>query len=362
MNRSHWPITTQPQDDELLSSWLYRAAQDNAQKLHTFCDVTTIKDNIWTRDIDYSISLSTLDRVASRLNVNRERAYKTTLRDYVSFLFEKESPNIAPDLILKYGIRHRTRRYFAQQFCPICFSKDKKPYFRRFWRLAIAFGCPVHKCKLLDACKSCGQPIAFFRNDIRANTLPSEFQINRCSECGANLSKQTTDALSDNCYLHLQDIHQVLNSGYWKVDKRWVYSFSYFSVLRKLMVYYRRKTKKEIAPHSHSIELERSTFRFKALIWAKELLDNWPNSFNLFLISSRVTHSEILQNNWQPPFWFIKNLNEFCPKDKFPRTKTEKESAQQLLKRVGLRTAKHKLNTLNYDDIKKRLVASTMHE
>ena len=46
------------------------------------------------------------------------------------------------------------------QFCPRCLGADRRPYFRRRWRLATSTSCLEHKCLLLDRCPHCQKPLS----------------------------------------------------------------------------------------------------------------------------------------------------------------------------------------------------------
>lgn len=81
---------------------------------------------------------------------------------------------------LTLGSRNR-KRHGGLQFCPQCFTEDKEPYFRYYWRLAWHTGCLKHNVSLLDRCTNCHAPVS-------PNRLLAEDQhLAVCYSCKSDL-------------------------------------------------------------------------------------------------------------------------------------------------------------------------------
>lgn len=158
MNR-RWALPVPLLTDELLSSWLARAA------LAQGCDPLVLTGNlwpgwrIWTTDPDRGIGtdrLELLARVSGNAAATFERA---TLRAIASAPADglPEGRAVWP-WILALGSRNRKRRG-GLQYCASCLAEDRRPYYRLGWRLAWHTACPRHGQVLRDSCPRCGGPV-----------------------------------------------------------------------------------------------------------------------------------------------------------------------------------------------------------
>jgi hypothetical protein len=182
------PMHPKPLEDELLSSWWFRLARANCEKLHTFTRAIVPNVAIWNRDIDRSVTDDVLQVLAAKTGTSLERVRATTLRDFEGRLFERFNANGNCRWILPIGIYHRSRRLYGLQYCPLCLREDEVPYFRRLWRLSFVTMCPKHWMPLLDRCSCCGEPVAFHRRDLRGpRSIYPEHPITLCQHCELDL-------------------------------------------------------------------------------------------------------------------------------------------------------------------------------
>lgn len=180
------PLHPQPQEGEILSSWMLRLAYANCFKPHTFyAKVLGYKGAIWNRDIDRDPPQKLLEVLGRYTGQQVETLEAMTLRSYVGVLFESISQGNTTWL-LPLGIYHRSRRHLGMQFCPVCLQ-TQKPYYRRCWRLAFYVVCGVHRCLLYDRCPGCSSPIAFHRNGIGRKRALSFDAMYICHGCGFDL-------------------------------------------------------------------------------------------------------------------------------------------------------------------------------
>lgn len=150
-----WTFNRPIRQDEIFSSWLLRVARAHGAQLHTFCDISIGKQEIWTRDIDISAPSSFLQKCAKLSNESLEVVEETTLQQAVRrFHPDGKRASFTP-WILNLGIYHRTRTSPGWQFCPDCWE-EHDPYFRKSWRLAFMTHCDRHpETQLIDHCQHC---------------------------------------------------------------------------------------------------------------------------------------------------------------------------------------------------------------
>jgi hypothetical protein len=73
------------------------------------------------------------------------------------------------------------------QYCPLCLSEDKEPYFRISWRLALYTFCPIHKVMMQDHC-TCGASVNFHRIELGKSNIIDVGTLDECWQCGSKLS------------------------------------------------------------------------------------------------------------------------------------------------------------------------------
>lgn len=91
---------------------------------------------------------------------------------------------------------HQAPRY---RFCPVCLLEDEVKYFRIEWRFLCWLWCPLHMCRLLDACPACAKPVQLPADLISAG--PEGWGVatlDRCLSCESDLTAEAhshTDTL-----------------------------------------------------------------------------------------------------------------------------------------------------------------------
>lgn len=187
-----WPIRPRPFPDELLSSWLVRLAHGHGLKVQTFCNLTFGSQlQVWNRDIDRLAPPWLLRELLYRTGTPWATIVRTTLRAYENLLYRKFRSAGALQWILGLKMYHRKRAGFGLQFCPLCLRRDRVPYYRKSWRVALITVCPIHRTTLLDRCPECRASIAAHRVDMRDRTL-GERALSYCHACGFDLSESQT--------------------------------------------------------------------------------------------------------------------------------------------------------------------------
>ena len=326
--RYRWPINPNILPDELLSSWLYRCAKENGQKMQTFCDLTSKGINIHQYDIDLIFDNKALESFCIKLAKPKKDVFNTLLSSYNSYLYHHYS-GYSAQLILKAVIYDKDRPSFGHQFCPQCLATDPIPYFRRVWRTAFVTVCPTHGCYLRDRCESCGSPINFIRTDIGQGKLVNELEIYNCHHCHSDLSKQLTNHASQNLQIGTRRLLKILNDGFVRLpNNSWLYSFSYFGLVRYLMQLilkqlcpnYVEKFRKalECQPLKNRVFIMKHLFSF---------LKQWPEEAYEFFKKHRFTRMSLINGTHPLPFWFERSLETVWKRESFKISEEEAESA-----------------------------------
>jgi len=188
--KKNWDISIFLQPDELLSSWLIRTGLANG------CDPLMVSEAIWgnwrawTNDIDRYPGKERMTELSLFSGENIDDLYKSILLQMASdILGRNPTANELWPWLLTTGTRNRIRRG-GLQYCSDCLNEDKKPYYRREWRLAWHVCCVQHGKALLDSCPHCQAPIEPHR------LIATDKLITQCASCHQSLLDVTAPLLS----------------------------------------------------------------------------------------------------------------------------------------------------------------------
>jgi len=193
--------------DEIISSWLVRAA------LAQGCDPMVLtgdmwpKWRIWTRDVDRFLNDEPLSKLVTVAGIPLSSFRAATLKGVA----ERVSSGPLPDKalwpwILALGVRN-TKRRSGLQYCPMCLSEDRTPYYRLQWRFAWHVGCEHHHCSLLDRCPHCNAPIEPHRLHAEDGCVAV------CATCKGELRDVGTAPCSDDALAFQLAGDEVVRSG-----------------------------------------------------------------------------------------------------------------------------------------------------
>lgn len=156
---ARWAIPVPLLPDELLSSWLTRAA------LAQGCDPLVLTGDVWprwrvwTHDPDRGVPKERLDALSAVSGIPATAFEAATLLPSVVTLFgETVTTKSVWPWILAVGARNR-QRHGGLQYCPACMAEDRQPYFRVPWRVAWHAVCSQHGIALQDRCPGCAIPL-----------------------------------------------------------------------------------------------------------------------------------------------------------------------------------------------------------
>lgn len=372
-----WPVHLKPKDDELLSSWLVRLACAYGQKLHSFCSRAWPRKQIWNRDIDKSADAEMIEVLSTKTGTSVERVWATTLSAYENVLYERHNRFGPTSWIMPIGVYHRTRRLFGLQYCPLCLTDDKEPYFRRKWRLAFMVFCEKHHILLHDRCPDCGTAVNFHRDELGDYRKLVADTLTCCHLCRFELRSV------DNCFNTYAShkewelstmLLRAMNSGYVRLGESVVtHPQLFFAGLRQLMKIVamrnqridklRRAIGEELGLEIYSPPVsspipdvqEMSIIARRQLLTAVGfLLEEWPRRFIELSRKYGVWSSLWLRhlepparaNTLPTPFWLWSVIHEnlyrarYCPSDE------EMKAAIEYLKRSGKVASKSALARL----------------
>jgi uncharacterized CHY-type Zn-finger protein len=245
------------------------------------------------------------------------------LAKYEGVLFPRHVYKTHAKWILPLGVYHRTHRHNGLLFCPSCLRQDAGvPYFRTYWRLALAMVCPYCQCLLQDSCPSCGAPVIFFRIDLGRKMELPDLPLSCCYRCHQNLSQSPVIPAPGELLGIQAEIIRTMREG-WK--KEVPYPHLYFSVLQQLVKILcskhalctplQRALDEQLDPIIPRIvdkaSLYASTFELLPLparrvilqqaVW---LLTEWPGRFVGFMKQHQVASTPLLRDFANIPFWY----------------------------------------------------------
>lgn len=269
--------------------------------------------------------------MALKVGVSPERSYKTTLASYEGVLFKRASFQGNSFWLLALGIYHRTHTRYGIQFCPSCFQKDgARPYYRRWWRLALAVGCPDCGCQLLDACPFCEQPVVFHRSEIGRKNELAAHPLSFCTSCFADFARLRTEALAPRVLRFQQEWYQRVMHGGTASNE-----YEYFNVLHQLvMVLSSQKPsllrfqravagalqltfRPPAGGYRNRLESLRLEERRHLIAQASWLLEEWPARLLDLIRHTNTRLSSILSEPHHLPDFFVKLILTLNTDEKF---------------------------------------------
>jgi hypothetical protein len=351
------PIHFKPLDDELLSSWLMRLIRANFMSYRTFYAQVMPNNTDRNRDLDRSADIELLKHFEVKTGAGVERSYRTALRAYEGFIYEKHNTQGNTNWIMPIGIHGGAKMRYGLQCCPQCLSEGE-PYFRRSWRLAFVTCCVQHGNMLVDRCPECGDTISFIKTPIEKDS------ITFCKICGYDLRSFRPGAASNRLLNIQRRLLDTVDSG-WIIlaGDRPIYSHLYFLVLhqvvRLLCIGRRARRFREVVQeelgliglesifteansHIEHLCVADRAILTEAAVW---LLEEWPDRFVHVCKESGVGKAEITCNMPTEPFWFTQAVDQ-VDKTPFMVSDEEMTSAVSLLKAQGKRVNNVALNRL----------------
>lgn len=296
-----WPLTVEPQEDELLSSLLVRAAQRHGLSPYRFCAFHFPGVPVWNRDIDRSASDALLAAVADKAGLSSTCVAHMTLRGAEAKLSTGAARGSA-SWINRVGIYHRLRRGWGQQYCPDCLAE--RSVLRRAWRMSFMVACSRHQRLLQDACPHCDAPLAIHRQVL---------SVQLCHLCSRVLGKAPQDpSVPIDTLLRAQFyFERALRSGAAEIGGQTVRCEDLFQGARVLASLLAPRLPSPPAPAGHrrrSLELARVQARTDVVLRVAEVLASWPQEFKRIAEDQHLTQRSFVRSSL--PGWLRSAVEE----------------------------------------------------
>lgn len=301
-------------------------AHNHHIKVFSFCKILLKNREMWARDIDKSISLELVERIAVGTGLSKEKVLGTTLKYFEARLFDKLTINGTNSWILPLGIYHRKRKSNGLQLCTSCLKKDPIIYYRKLWRIAGITGCIKCKRKLIDRCPKCLAPIVFHRQDVGEKNNFDDIPICNCSNCGYDFRSYLSVELSPIDLNNQKKFRRIIKSKSYGSFNNIDFLIVLRTVIRNLLSKHTRakgfqqKVRNRYKEYNsvssikggfiNSFERISLNDRNIVLNTAFWVLNNWPNRFVKLNKESGTTSYIWLTNNKYNPVWFDKVVKE----------------------------------------------------
>jgi hypothetical protein len=307
-----WACRPVPLPDELLSSYLWRAAEGIGLKpIGLLNGAFGSSRSLLNQDLDAFVSDPVLARLCEGSGLDEEDLRAMTLGDHLGTLQASAHPRGRKTWILPTTILSNARLRHGLQFCPACLRQDGRAYLRRRWRLAFSTTCTEHAIDLLDRCPDCG-------TRIRPHDAPS---LRDCHACGASLASAASERTADPRIVARQREHEAaLDKGVARIGVRPLHAAMYFVALRRLAALVSTGPRAEAvrgaiaARHGddpspferenarHPIEYLDVEARRRLFGLVDRLLQDWPKGFVDICRKAGATRSFVVKDMANVPF------------------------------------------------------------
>lgn len=341
-------IIPQPQQNELLSSWLTRTAFAHGYSLTTFISLFLKHDGsaLSRVDIDFKEDPILFEKLAQKSRLSDEQISRMSLRSEEGYLFESDHGLYPPKQIQKLKDK---RTHNGLMFCPKCLAEDTHPYYRKQWRYHFYNACTKHKVFLIDSCGIC-------QERIRIPKMKVSETLTLCGMCGRDLRLTSTHSIPDSLAYGIEAttwFEKGLVDGYFTVGGVQIRSLFIFQVhtifsalldkgerLRlagfPMIDHYIAFCKKEEHYHSKKATPIYKNFYLNAMVYY--LMQNLPDHLKHFAADNNLTHRGFTHNFQNKPFWYQCIIDELIPmQNKVGREVSESEvlGAIKYLKSIG---------------------------
>lgn len=307
-----FPLKLRPEDDELLSSWLIRLSLKHRTAPMTFTNLylPETKNRFWSVDIDLQGDPDLLAILSAKSGVPPEALHSMTLKSYEGYLVERVNGRTgATKFVNPLALRGRRSTRPGLRYCPLCFSEDEQPYYRKKWRLAFSVVCVKHRCFLNERCPKCGATLTPY---LACKTG----RVDACYVCGRLLNSAKASVPGNEKVIAVVEyLYKIMDDGYVMVAGVPIYSHLYFTVLHqilKLMVSRRHGNRfRDGVGLDHLDMAECNIFeavplqaQAELIVKAVWLLERWPQRFINICRQQKLYSSVLLKDLEEAPFWY----------------------------------------------------------
>jgi hypothetical protein len=229
-----WVVPVPLLQDELFSSWLVRAAMVQG------CDPLSLTGallpgyRIWTRDPDRGLSRELLRPLVKGSRISAQEFESAMLLPALMALSHSTSGSLPIwPWMLAGGARNR-KRYGGLQYCPCCLREDRRPYYRRQWRMAWHTVCAKHRVTLYDRCWRCDASLEPHR------LLAQSQHVARCATCQCDLREVAPGTAIEAALALQQSADQALHQGHGIYGAQRLDTPAWFELIRYFVMLVRK--------------------------------------------------------------------------------------------------------------------------
>lgn len=159
VTRQHLIIRSDPLNVENIRNWLHRLSGLNG--------LTGVPSLLWAAGLGRGASLFGREDLVERL---------ATITGVEARLIEERLPRVAADRrnfcggVPGHQLSFKLLRSKLLQVCPLCIRE--RYVAPAVWDIRFWIACPIHGCRMAQACGSCGEPLRWDRPGIRSCSSP----------------------------------------------------------------------------------------------------------------------------------------------------------------------------------------------
>ena len=346
-----WPIRPKPKQDELLSSWLCRIAEENQMQTSAFCSAVFLGERFTFREIDRTFDFEMMANLSLGTGISIDRIWEASLLSDSGYVFDFRPAGTTEWIFPTASADGESGNGLT--YCPLCLEDD--PYYRRSWRFAFNPACAKHRVFLMRDCPSCRKPYNYYYG---ITEIPAGAPlIVTCRWCGADLRNAVPNPADSRLIDGALRVQEFLNDGIAQdsfsiPDFRHVHARPYLTVYRACMVSLADEAKAKWVLVNHAenlpVDIDLSALRkgvasnmleyrpmegiATLMCLGDILMQEWPHRFLQYAKKNRITPTEFFVSTDIVPYWVTQSAKAFFPTRPSPPCRQERQNAQKLLR------------------------------
>lgn len=234
-----WAMPVPLLPDEIMSSWLVRAALTQGCNPLALTGFIWPEWRAWSVDLDRMIPSDRLYPLCQMSGIESAAFQAAMLLPMATRIADAEPDRMRTwPWVLALGARN-TRRRSGLQYCPGCFVEDRDPFYRVQWRFAWHTGCERHGCGLLDRCGHCDAALEPHR------LLAGDRHLAVCATCKGDLTAVEKPQWSDLARQFQNETDRALLSGTGVAFGRGLLCDEWFSLANFMVGLVRRASQRD---------------------------------------------------------------------------------------------------------------------
>lgn len=237
-----WPVPVYPLPDELLSSWLVRAAFALGCEPMSLTSALWPSWIAWKMDIDRSLADERMKILFESSGLPIDEITRMTLLHHVDgrFFLHGKGLVVLP-WIITLGQKN-LHHIMGVQFCPECF-RSSTPYYRWQWRTALFTRCTTHQCLLVASCPVCHTAVQYHRLSLGAP------HVGVCFSCGYDFREIPAQPPDPDKMIFQTLATQVCEKGVADWGSEQISAVEWFALMRMFLHLIRKAARQRSSSH-----------------------------------------------------------------------------------------------------------------